>query len=204
MDTDFLDQIQTFLPTYLSPEKKEDLYRELSQFPDNFNYYFSGQKYETDLLQGDCWPGLVVCSPDTHDTKVVKGVILSNSCDIDVANSTARRKKVVYCPLIRLSSYRQLLSNAKSEEAVESTLSDIRKQRVTYLFYLPECGDMEESVIVLDDVHSMLVDHIDREGNDKIFTLSQYGFYMFLVKLSIHFTRFQEGIVRFDEEPATA
>lgn len=32
----------------------------------------------------------------------------------------------------------------------------------------------------------------------KLVTLSQQGFYMFLLKLSIHFCRFQENIARFD------
>jgi hypothetical protein len=34
-------------------------------------------------------------------------------------------------------------------------------------------------------------------GTNKIFALTQSAFYLFLIKLSIHFTRFQEGVHRF-------
>ena len=40
---------------------------------------------------------------------------------------------------------------------------------------------------------SDLYDHL---RNHRIFSLSQYGHYLFLFKLSFHFTRMQEGIDR--------
>ena len=31
---------------------------------------------------------------------------------------------------------------------------------------------------------------------EKLFTLNQMGFYLFVLKLSIHFCRFQDGVIR--------
>jgi hypothetical protein len=60
-----------------------------------------------------------------------------------------------------------------------------------------------EHVVVLDDVHSMPAQVYESEKkNGKIFTLSQAGFYLFILKLSIHFCRFHENLARTSSNPA--
>lgn len=202
---EFLEQIQAFLPTYLTPEHKAQLYQELTSFPDNYNYYL--HKDDGDALQGDVWGGLPIYNVVNREEKEVSGIILSNSCDISLANNSDRRRKVVFCPVLSLERYRQQLLAAKNgeTESVENIISDIKKQKITYLFYLPAGGLLEEEgVVFFDDVHSMFIDIFEERKNSKIFTLSQYGFYLFLLKLSIHFTRFQEGVVRFEGSSSDA
>jgi len=202
MDKGFLEEFKTFLPAYLSSGLKERLFEELDSFPDNYNYYmFDKGRY--DLLQGDLWDGLAICNISRNETKEVSGIILSNSCDIDVANESAYRRKVVFCPIISLEGYKQLLLSNKDTTAVENIINDIKKQRITYLFYLPVGGDLkEECVALLDDTHSVHLDEFLANRKNKFFALSQYGFYLLLIKLSIHFTRFHEGVLRFDESSA--
>ncbi len=197
MDTEFLEQIKTFLPTYLSPENKAQLYQELSSFPDNYNYYLFDRLEDT--LQGDMWEGFSICDVLHLEKKEITGLILSNSCDIDLSNKSDRQRKVVFCPVISLEKYRQQLCKVKDDvRDVENIINDIKKQKITYLFYLPAGGELkEEGLVFLDDVHSVLLETFSGEKRRKYFTLSQYGFYLFLLKLSIHFTRFQEGIERF-------
>ena len=196
MDTEFLEQIKTFLPSYLTPENKAQLFQELNSFPDNYNYYLS--RSVGNALQGDMWEGFPICEIDKMESKEVSGIILSNSCDIDLSNRSDRQRKVVFCPVISLERYQLSLSARKAAIDVENIVKDIKKQKITYLFYLPEGGDLKEDCIIfLDDVHSVLLDSFSRSKGKKIFTLSQYGFYLFLLKLSIHFTRFQEGIERY-------
>jgi uncharacterized protein (TIGR04255 family) len=52
-------------------------------------------------------------------------------------------------------------------------------------------------IALLDNIHSIDLEQFLDLDPAKLLTLSQYGFYVFLVKLSIHFTRFQEGVLRF-------
>lgn len=62
---------------------------------------------------------------------------------------------------------------------------------------------MESGITLFAPVNDREVDHLFflcvQIKQKKIFTLSNYGFYMFLVKLSIHFTRVREGVDRLAE-----
>jgi hypothetical protein len=84
-------------------------------------------------------------------------------------------------------------------ESIESHVEEIRKQEITQIFYLPKgCYLQNESIVFLDRIISCKLDKelYEAKAVRKIFTLSDYGFYMFLIKLSIHFTRLGEKIIR--------
>lgn len=197
MDTDILDTFKTFLPAYLTPEQKQDLYRELNSFPDNTNYFLA-HGYHEQLLQGDVWHGFSVVENTASGAREVKGLVLSNSCDVAIENPADRPRRIVFAPLLRLSGYKEILLRQRPQHEVDNILLDIRRQQLTYAFYLPAYGELEESLVLLDTVHSQPLSEFVGSGARKIFTLSQYGFYIFLLKLSIHFTRFQESVPRFD------
>ena len=131
-------------------------------------------------------------------SKTVSGVILSNTCDLSPENIESRPVNILFAPLIKLSAYDELLRNREiSEEQRRDTLETIRNQRVTYLFYCPAYGTvLDESMVLLDDIHAHPAKHFIENERRAVFTLNQYGFYLFLLKLSIHFSRFQEGIKR--------
>ena len=59
-------------------------------------------------------------------------------------------------------------------------------------------GHLEEDyVVLLDDLHSIpLASH---PGDQKLFTLSMAGFYLFIFKLSVHFCRLHEHVDRRSE-----
>ena len=56
----------------------------------------------------------------------------------------------------------------------------------------------EDSIIYFDQInHCVNTEEISADLNSRrLFTLSQYGHYLFLLKLSIHFTRLTESIAR--------
>jgi hypothetical protein len=196
MSEELFEQFKVFLPKYLTPSDARELFSELEKFPHYDNFYLLNPPEET--LQGDGWKGLVVIDFNTLTRKAVSGVVLSNSCDIDPSNPRALESRVVFCPLIRLVLYAKLLEDAgRNTQQIEATLSAIRLQKVTQLFYLPAYGTvMEESVAVLDDIHSHpLKDFIGRERS-RLFTLKMHAFYIFVIKLSIHFTRLREEVNR--------
>jgi hypothetical protein len=194
---ELFDQVKLYLPKYLTPLAVKQLFEELREFPDNSNFYWHGTP-PSELLQGDGWKGLVAIDFRTLEKKAVSGVILSNSCDIDISNPRGRAMNVLFVPLIRLSSYERLLaSGGRTPEQIGDTLSSIRKQTVTYIFHLPDIpAIMDESIVLLDDIHAHpLADFLTCERS-RIFSLTQSAFYVFLLKLSIHFSRFQEGFAR--------
>ena len=66
---------------------------------------------------------------------------------------------------------------------------------VTHVVYLPKNSKMQYDAIVrLDKICS--VDRRKISNKNRLFTLSDYGLYLFLLKLSIHFTRIRERIDR--------
>jgi hypothetical protein len=74
----------------------------------------------------------------------------------------------------------------------------IRKQRITSLFYLPKGGQLDEDhIALLDDLHNVPLATFEAStSRSKLFTLSQMGAYLFLLKISIHFCRFSEDLSR--------
>jgi len=91
-----------------------------------------------------------------------------------------------------------LLESRLSVEQIDSKLTTIRRQRVTSLFFLPREGQLAaEYIAILDDLHTIPLHVFQKEPQrEKLFTLNQMGFYLFILKLSIHFCRFQDGVIR--------
>lgn len=199
MNEELFEQIKLFLPKYLTPEQTRELFSELESFPNNHNFYLQNSDLKDQLLQGDGWHGFIAINFQTLERKEVSGIILSNSCDVDPDNERNLPVSVLFSPLIKLSRYEDMLSRAgQSDQQIDSVLTSIRAQKVTSVFYLPSAQfGPEEGIILLDDIHSHpLQDFISKEPSC-LFTLSQYAFYIFLIKLSIHFSRFQEDVARF-------
>ena len=143
---------------------------------------------------------LVVNLPKT-DVRPVPSIILSNTCDVDLQNERNFPSQLVYSPIFDLSKYRSSLieKSKKPKEHIDDHISAIRRQEITQIFYLPSIeGKLEESLVFLDRINNMPNKIVDRESvpSKRIFTLSNYGLYLFLIKLSIHFTRIQDKVDR--------
>ncbi|NJW54857.1 hypothetical protein, partial [Salinimicrobium oceani] len=133
--------------------------------------------------------------------KPAKSIILSNTCDIDPANKRNFPSRIVYAPIIELDKYRKtILSNSKKNpQQIESHIDASKKQEITQVFYVPSLGDkLKDSIVFLDRVCNLPNEAVEREKvtERRVFTLSDYGSYLFLLKLSIHFTRIQDQVER--------
>jgi len=197
-----IEDLEIYLPKYLSPESQEKLFDALNDFPDNIDarLYTTALRGGLTTLQGDGIRDLPVVhlpDPAVRNTPVL---ILSNSCDINHENKRYLQGSICYAPILKLNKYRRvLLDNAISEEKVRDHIRDIRIQRITQIFFLPKGGEVrEDSIVFFDQVnHCVNTRDICADLNSRrLFTLSQYGHYLFLLKLSIHFTRLTEGIDR--------
>ena len=201
MDANILENIVEHIPFYLTQDKdaKEGFVKNLENFPNNINYYTS--YYPNDELQGDGWEGLDIVDVVTSRKRSVKGIILSNSCDISTENKRVLPPNILFAPIVELETYRNKLIKAGiAENQINSKIEAIKKQKVTSLFYLPTMGNFPESIVIFDDVRSLPMHYFQSKKSSqiikKVFTLSQFGFYLFLFKISIHFCRFHEKVLR--------
>lgn len=195
---DFFEQIKLFLPKYLTPTEQRQLFKELSDFPNRTDIYLPAGSVTEQLLQGDGWQGFIAIRFADLARREVSGIILSNSCDIDPGNRRATPPSILFAPLISLPRYRELLLRSGQTPAqTGDTMSAIRSQKATSIFYLPNAPyGPAESIALLDDIHAHPLEDFLNRDRTRLFRLNLYGFYIFLVKLSIHFSRFQEGVKR--------
>ncbi len=198
-----LDEIKIYLPKFLSAESARELFKGLKDFPENIDERLY-TKYLNDtkiIYQGDGLNNLLVVNLPKPEIKPVPGIILSNTCDIDLQNERNFSSRIVYAPIFSLEKYKQTLikNSKKSKEQIVDHINAIKKQEITQIFYLPKFdGKLEESIVFLDRVNNMPNTLIERDKitSNRIFTLSDYGAYLFLLKLSIHFTRVQDKVER--------
>jgi hypothetical protein len=198
------EDLKIYLPKYLSPESEKSLFDELRQFPENIDdrLYLSPQYVKPDIVyQGDGIHGLLVVNLPETDIKKAPGMIFSNTCDIDERNKRLFPSTLVYSPLFNLEKYKNGLieSKIKDPRSIEDHISLIRKQKIAQIFYLPKGGALaNESIVFFNRVNSCDSTFLEREKikDMRLFTLSNYGLYLFIFKLSVHFTRITESIDR--------
>jgi len=203
---DFED-IKKYLPQYLSDYANANLFSELETFPENIDgrLYTSFLKNNPIVYQCDGISGLIHYElPDSRISEV-NGVILSNTCDISQQNDRYLPSKLVHAPIINLQKYHKMLrqkfvgTGQKSEDVINHHIQTIKKQYVSHIFFLPKGeGLVEDSIIFFDRLSSLPSNYVKEDTiiSRRLFTLSDFGFYLFLFKLSIHYTRVRENVSR--------
>lgn len=192
-----LEGLERALPHYLSAERREGVKRALAEFPQVKPFYLDACSRE--LLQGDCWSHLVVFNFADGSRKRIRGMLLSNSCDMDANNLSVMTPQVTFCPILRLDELvKKWARSGVGQQKIDDTVASIRRQEVSNFMYLPIGSSIkEETVAYLDDAHTMpQVAFAADEQKLKLATLSDAGFYLFVFKLSIHFCRMHENVDR--------
>jgi hypothetical protein len=198
-----LDDISKYLPQYLSHENHKELFQQLKDFPNNYHKIFATlTNFDNGIIQSDVVENIPFISLPVTEIKKAKVLVLSNSCDIEPTNQRHIPPSVSYVPIISLKKLELLFKNQKkSDEQIFNIINDIKKQNITSMFYLPKGANLDEDCIALfdktlhcnrDDFHNLAKE----DNRKKLVSLGNYGFYIFLIKLSIHFTRIHEGIDR--------
>lgn len=197
------EEIKVYLPKFLSAESEKELFEGLKEFPINYitRFYCKSAIYNNSLLQGDGIRDLpVVNFPDTK-LENARCLILSNTCDIDPENKRFFPSQIVYAPIIDFGKYCLMLKKegSRTDQQIESHIKSIKDQKITQILYLPEIhGILNESIVFFDRVQNISVNAIPRNTVEKrkLFSLSNIGFYLFILKLSIHFTRIRDNVDR--------
>lgn len=201
MNQNIFNDIKIYLPKYLSDEKQLRLFEELASFNIDKRFYSSYLLDFSNLFQGDGIVDLPLYNFKENKKTNVKGLVVSNSCDMDANNKRMFNPYVTFAPIFSLNKWEQLLRKSESNvDKINSHIEAIRQQRVTSFFYLPIGTENfpEESFVRFDMVCSIPGDlySVDELINHRLFCLSNYAFYLLVLKLSIHTSRVQEKIDR--------
>jgi hypothetical protein len=194
------DDIRTYLPKYLSQEATVSLFKELESFPDNIDgrMYTIKLRNEQTIFQGDGLSELWVSDLPSHNVGRSRVMVLSNTCDTSTENRRILGPRILYCPIIRMTEYASRYRTANANNA-EEHLSALRRQEITTMMYLPENENLGgEAVALLDRVNNCDAQQLDLSTlfQTRLFTLGDYGHYLFVFKISIHFTRIREDVRR--------
>ncbi len=198
------DSLQVFLPQYLSETDQKKLVQEIRNYTENPKYsnFFLGNQRFNGLLQGDgIAAGSLPISDATSRTfrDDVPGVLLTNTCDMSLDNPRSTSLNLSYAPVFDLQKYQKVLAHKKGQDYAKRTCDDIRQQIFTSYFYLPANSGLGYEGFVHLDKTSNCLNSATRSGETiakRRFSLNQFGHYLFLFKLSIHFTRIREGDIR--------
>lgn len=196
------ENIKLYLPQYLSEDKLISLKKELKNFGnrrDSGKYFTTFLKSDSNLFQGDCVKAQVWNLPDI-ESREENVILLSNTCDMDISNQRLNQCRVMYAPIFNLEKYRQKLLEKKFEKnKIDNHIKDIKNQLVSQILYLPTKSILGYNSFVLFDrtISIPLTSEIVANcTKTRKVSLSNYGFYLFLLKLSYHFTRIQEHVDR--------
>lgn len=157
--------------------------------------------HEDAPLQGDVYEGVPCVVRKSGELKLVsrRAMLITNSCDADRGNARAIPVELTVVPVLRLSRYHQMLiDNSVTPEAADNMINAIKRQEKTNLLFLPSGGHLtEETVALLDAAQSMTWEQFREMGAPRrVAVLTQRGFWMLLIKLSMHFQRPHEGVPR--------
>lgn len=193
--------IKQFLPKYLSETEQKKLLQEISDFPENLDsrFYTTILKNELSIFQGDGIENLEISNLPSLGFLNAKCLVTSNTCDVAPENKRLFESRLTYCPILDLEKYiANLIDQDIESQKIENHLRDIKAQKITQILYLPSNGKIKESIVFLDRINNCPTNVITKKNlkTRRIFTLSNYGFYMLLLKLSISFTRIGEGVNR--------
>ena len=215
LQSDIFELIKTFLPKYLSAEDAKLLTEYiLESFPESKSaakvYSLTSQEY---FCQGDLVQDIPFAKWDIDSQQFITlysdFCIISNTCDIFADNKRWLEPNIMLASIIPLKEYETRLGNSGIEVGrIQNHLIDLKGNRITNIFYLPERKSgssiiFEESIVVFDITTNFPVSTLNKysmssleNGGDRIASLSNYGFFTLIFKLSVHFCRLREGVFR--------
>jgi len=197
-----LNDIHLYLPKYLTPDQNSTVLEGLKDFPSNLEKRMYHDFKDNAVLQGDGIRDLLVANLPDKQIRAASAMVISNTCDLFQQNKRLFNMNVCYTPIINLESYEKVLKEENAEEEglrIENHIGEIREQKLTNIFFLPKGGNLKsDSIVFFDRINSCSRDFIDDQKlNDlRLFTLSDYGLYLFVLKMSVHFSRITEGSSR--------
>ena len=196
------DELKKYLPKYLSEENYNNLLTELKSFPYNIDNRMYTYSLDNNIIyQGDGIKEMPIIDLANigKGVKITNCLILSNTCDMDIANNRLFPASIMYAPIINLANYISVLQKQGVDDTkIKNHVTNLKQQKITQIIYLPANSRIDDSIVFLDRIQHIDNRYIDRNllETKRLFSLSDYGFYMLIFKLSVHFSRIQEKVNR--------
>ena len=196
------EEIKKYLPQYLSEIELNNLRKELENVPTDgtkdtvYTIALANADY---LLQGDGVANLDYINFPDVVIKPIDVILLSNTCDMSIENKRMNPCRIMYAPILKFDIYARKLRESFPSQSVDNHLRDIKAQQISQAMFLPKGGKMDyDGIVFFDRAISIPLSEETMQSmcDNKLFTLSNFGLYLLLLKLSIHFTRIQERIDR--------
>lgn len=196
------EEIKKYLPQYLSEVELNNLRKELEKFPTDgtkdtvYTIALANADY---LLQGDGVANMDYINFPNVVIKPIDVMLLSNTCDMSIENKRMNPCRIMYAPILKFDIYARKLRESFPSQRVDNHLRDIKAQQISQAMFLPKGGKMDyDGIVFFDRAISIPLSEETMQSmcDNKLFTLSNFGLYLLLLKLSIHFTRIQERIDR--------
>ena len=165
--------------------------------------WFYSHSIPPDIYQGDVIDNFdVIYYQMIDDFQKIQAIedipcmLLSNTCDMDFEGKT-RKKYISIAPIFSFEDFAEEGKHQEySENGWHDFLEDIEKNRIINILHIPEKKPLKASVVFLDKICSidpyLLKTRLDKNKSKKILSLSQIGFYFFLIKLTYHFARYED------------
>ena len=203
------DNFQTILPPYLVDPDKSRLRDALKQFtPEqrgkeiNYSDFYRDYTHNY-FLQSDLIREVRFAKwnegTSLYDKAYTDAIIVSNTCDISEENNHELNcKQCLFAPVIDFNEYLdELAKEGYSQEKIQSFKQVVASQLRTNIFFLPRNHkDDKEYIVLLDNIFwfptSELNSYLADINANRIVSLSLYGYYLFILKLSYHLCRLPE------------
>jgi hypothetical protein len=203
------DHFTRILPSYLSDSDKSRLKEGLEQFfPENSAKEIKyDQFYQDDLDRHFKQADLIaeIRCPNwnevsrQYDISYPDAMLLTNTCDISPDNQrNANIKQCLFAPIISLTEYiLDLKENGYTDSQIKSFGSEVKRQKITNIFYLPPYQTSgSDYIVLLDYIFQFPAQELTRLlpdiSEERLKSLSNFGFYLFIFKLSYHLCRLPE------------
>jgi hypothetical protein len=201
------DNFELLLPSYLVDPEKSRLKDALKQFTpeekgkdiDYTNFYKAFQ-YDY-FMQSDLVKEIRLGKWNDVEAEYEKvytdAIIISNTCDISFENKRdVNTKQCLFAPLIDFNEYLKDLQNeGYKQDQISGFSQAVKAQLKTNIFYLPTKGN-KEYIALLDNVFwfptEELNSYLEKIDENRITSLSHFGYYLFILKLSYHLCRLPE------------
>ncbi|MGQ1328140.1 hypothetical protein ACT4ZY_13965 [Acinetobacter baumannii] len=194
------------LPNYLTDATRKNLEVALKDFINNDRITqdpFSPFKNDF-FLQGDLVSNIPFpyWKEDKFHTEIVpRCIILSNTCDIDIANKRKIPLDCLLAPVLSLEKYeKRLAQEGATEQELKSFYENLKQYKITNLFHLPIDSDgkyapHEKGYIVQLDKSFYLPRRL-LDLKQHIRSLNQFFSYLFTFQISVNLCRFHDKVDR--------
>ncbi|PIU55406.1 MAG: hypothetical protein COS89_07485, partial [Deltaproteobacteria bacterium CG07_land_8_20_14_0_80_38_7] len=160
---ELFEEIKLYLPKYLSPTAEENLFEALREYPENIDSSKLYSNMDKEIIyQGDGLKNLLFIKLPEESIRMVNSMIVTNTCDNNMSNPRLFKTCVCYTPIISLKKYISVLNTEiKDLKRIAQHVSNLKKQKITQIFFLPEGGNIkEDSFVFLDRIVSCDVNYI--------------------------------------------